>query len=115
MASVTRSASAREVTVPSGSPVRAVSAAVAAAGRARGRKVSRTRGWAEMVPSGCQVASPASRSRTAACTMPGVHPASRPPNASCAATASTASAVTGRVNNDTAASRYRSASASRAA
>ena len=115
MASTTRSASARLVTFPAGIPARAVSAAALAASMASGRKVSRTRGWAEMVPSGCQEASPPSRSRTAACTIAGVHPASRDPNASCAATASTASAGTGRANSDTAASRYRSGSASRPA
>ena len=68
-----------------------------------------------MVPSGCQEASPPSRPVTAASIMAAVHPASRAPNASWAATASTASAGTGRPNSDTAASRYRSGSASRAA
>ena len=115
MTSTTRSASARLVTVPAGIPARAVSAAAPAASITSGRKVSRTSGWAETVPSGCQDASPPSRERTASCAMSGVHPASREPNTSWAATASTAAAGTGRANSDTAASRYRSASASRSA
>ena len=61
MASTTRSASALLVTVPVGIPVREVSAAALAASRASCRNVSRTRGWAEMVASGCQEASPPSR------------------------------------------------------
>ena len=68
-----------------------------------------------MVPSGCQDANPPSRSRTEASTMAGVHPTSRVPNASWAATTNTALASTGRVNSDTAASRYRSGSDSRPA
>jgi len=111
MTSTTRNASARVGTVPAGIPARAVSAAVRAAAITSGRKVSRTSGWAEIVPSGCQDASPASRPRTAACTIAGVHPVSRDSNASWSATASTAPGSAGRANSDTAASRYRSGSA----
>ena len=43
--------------------------------------LSRSHARAEIVPSGCQDASPARRPRTAACTIVGVHPANREPKA----------------------------------
>src|ERR1019366_8951893 len=97
-----RSASSGEKTGRLGRSARATSDASRAVSpvRTKGRKVSRTRGGAEIDPSGCQVSSPASGPGATVSTCAGVQPGDGRPKASPLPRAEAVTAGTGLLNSD---------------